>query len=202
MILGITGDTGCGKTTLLNVLREQGALVLDCDEIYHELLIRDAALLSAIEARFPGTVESGELQRKKLGALVFSDEKALLDLNKITHTAVKREVLHRLQSSPELAAIDAIALFEGGLAELCDITAAIIAPTEDRVRRLILRDGISEDYARSRIAAQHDEGWFREKCDYILENSGTEKQFQEKCLAFLRETGIIGREVTAPEKRG
>ena len=70
------------------------------------------------------------------------------------------------------------------------------------MRRLILRDGISEDYARSRIAAQHDEDWFREKCDYILENSGTEKQFQEKCLAFLRETGIIGREVTAPEKRG
>ena len=64
MILGITGGTGCGKTTLLNVLKERGAVVLDCDAIYHELLTRDASLLAAIEERFPGTVEDGVLQRK------------------------------------------------------------------------------------------------------------------------------------------
>lgn len=115
MILGITGGTGCGKTTLLNVLKERGAVVLDCDAIYHELLTRDASLLAAIEERFPGTVENGVLQRKKLGNLVFSDKNALLDLNSITHAAVKREVLRRLGEKPALAAIDAIALFEGGL---------------------------------------------------------------------------------------
>ena len=87
MILGITGGTGCGKTTLLNVLKERGAVVLDCDAIYHELLTRDASLLAAIEERFPGTVEDGVLQRKKLGNLVFSDKNALLDLNRITHAA-------------------------------------------------------------------------------------------------------------------
>ena len=73
MILGITGGTGCGKTTLLNCIAEQGGLILDCDAIYHELLRNDPALLSAIEARFPGSVENGVLQRKKLGSLVFSD---------------------------------------------------------------------------------------------------------------------------------
>ena len=135
MILGITGGTGCGKTTLLNVLKERGAVVLDCDAIYHELLTRDASLLAAIEERFPGTVEDGVLQRKKLGNLVFSDKNALLDLNRITHAAVKREVLRRLGEKPALAAIDAIALFEGGLAELCDVTVAVTAPVEDRVRR-------------------------------------------------------------------
>ena len=191
MILGITGGTGCGKTTLLNILREQGALVLDCDEIYHALLTRDESLLAAIAARFPGTVEAGQLQRKKLGALVFSDKAALLDLNKITHAAVKREVLRRLEGKPRLAAIDAIALFEGGLAELCDVTVAVTAPAEDRVRRLMRRDGISETYARSRIAAQPKEGWFRERCGYVLENCGTQPQFWEKCLAFLREIGIM-----------
>ena len=113
MILGITGGTGCGKTTLLNIIGEKGGIILDCDELYHELLERDDALLSAIGARFPGTVEDGSLQRKKLGALVFSDEKALLDLNRITHSAVKQEVLRRLEIRPALAAIDAIALFEG-----------------------------------------------------------------------------------------
>ena len=191
MILGITGGTGCGKTTLLRCIAAQGGLVLDCDAIYHALLQEDPALLAAIENRFPGTVEQGTLQRKKLGNLVFSDENALKDLNTITHGAVKAEVLRRLEEKPALAAIDAIALFEGGLAELCDVTVAVTAPLEDRVKRLMARDGISEDYARHRIAAQHDEEWFREKCSFILENRGTEKQFQEKCLAFLRENGIM-----------
>ena len=191
MILGITGGTGCGKTTLLNVLKERGAVVLDCDAIYHELLTRDASLLAAIEERFPGTVENGVLLRKKLGNLVFSDKNALLDLNKITHAAVKREVLRHLSEKPALAAIDAIALFEGGLAELCDVTVAVTAPVEDRVRRLMRRDGIPEDYARRRIAAQPDEDWFREKCDYVLENTGSAPEFREKCLAFLREIGIM-----------
>ncbi len=196
MIIGITGGSGCGKTTLLNVIRDQGGLVLDCDAIYHELLKHDESLLSAIEARFPGVVEDGALNRKKLGSIVFSDENALLDLNKITHSAIKAEVLRRLESAPELAAIDAIALFEGGLAELCDVTAAVTAPVEERVQRLMKRDGISEAYARSRIAAQHGEDWFRQRCGYVLKNNGTEKDFQDICLAFLRQIGIMEEKTT------
>lgn len=191
MILGITGGTGCGKTTLLDCVRQRGGLILDCDAIYHELLTRDHNLLDAIGARFPTVVENGSLQRKKLGAIVFSDPQALEDLNAITHSAVKQEVLRRLQSGPKLAAIDAIALFEGDLAPLCQVTVAVTAPTEDRVKRLMARDGISEDYARSRIAAQHEESWFRERCDYVLENKDTKEHFQEKCLAFLNQLGII-----------
>ena len=148
-------------------------------------------LLQAIEERFPGTVKNGVLLRKVLGERVFSDEKALADLNRITHSAVKAEVLRRLESRPTLAAIDAIALFEGGLAPLCNITVAVTAPTEDRVRRLMVRDGISEEYARKRIAAQHDPRWFRERCDWVLDNDSTLEAFQEKCLAFLRQLGII-----------
>ena len=191
MILGITGGTGCGKTTLLNCIAERGGLILDCDAIYHDLLRTDPALLSAIEARFPGTVENGALQRKKLGNLVFSDEKALEDLNAITHGAVKAEVLRRLSEKPRLAAIDAIALFEGGLATLCDITVAVTAPEEARIQRLMVRDGIGRDYAKRRIAAQKSAEWFRERCDYCLENNGTQADFQKTCLAFLRKLGIM-----------
>ena len=191
MIIGITGGTGCGKTTLLKVIAEKGGLILDCDSIYHELLATDEKLLQAIENRFPGTVEEGQLQRKKLGSIVFSDKNALQDLNKITHGAIKAEVLRRLADKPQLAAIDAIALFEGGLAELCDLTVAVTAPVEDRVLRLMKRDNIPEDYARSRIAAQHGEDWFRQRCHCILENNGTEMQFREKCIAFLRNPCIM-----------
>ena len=191
MIIGITGGTGCGKTTLLNLIRQQGGTVMDCDAIYHELLQTDTAMLSAIDARFPGTVENGALNRKQLGAIVFSDEQALLDLNRITHSAVKQEVLRRLESKPPLAAIDAIGLFEGGLAQLCQVTVAVTAPVELRVKRLMARDGISEEYARKRIAAQHSEEWFREQCDHILENDGTIDAFRAKCVAFLESLGIM-----------
>ena len=191
MIIGITGGTGCGKTTLLNLIAARGGLILDCDAIYHELLISDKAMLEAIENRFPGVVENGALNRKKLGAIVFADENALLDLNRITHAAVKTEVLRRLEDAPVLAAIDAIGLFEGNLAPLCDVTVAVTAPEEARVKRLMLRDGISEDYARSRIRAQHREDWFRERCDYVLSNSGTLDAFATNCLAFLDTIGIM-----------
>ena len=191
MILGITGGTGCGKTTLLRCIADCGGVIMDCDAIYHDLLKTDAAMLAAIETRFPGAVEEGGRNLKKLGALVYKDPKALEDLNRITHACVRREVEKTLSQKPKLAAIDAIALFESGLDSLCDVTVAVTAPEEDRVRRLMTRDAISEDYARSRIAAQHPESWFRERCTYTLENSGTEAQFREKCLAFLRNLCII-----------
>ena len=191
MIIGITGGTGCGKTTLLNEIKKLGALVLDCDAIYHHLLKADTALLAAIEHRFPGTVENGELLRKKLGAIVFSDEQALLDLNRITHAAIHAEVLRQLETQPALAAIDAIGLFESGLHELCDVTVAVTAPRDVRIRRLMERDGITASYAQSRIAAQPDEAWYREKCNHVLVNDGTLAAFQGKCLAFLQELGIM-----------
>ena len=191
MIIGITGGTGCGKTTLLNEILKLGGLVLDCDAIYHQLLQTDTAMLSAIETRFPGVVEDGRLNRKKLGAIVFADAGALLDLNAITHAAVKAEVLRRLEEKPALAAIDAIGLFEGGLAELCDVTVAVTAPRELRIRRLMARDGITEEYAGSRIDAQHDESWFRQRCDYVLENNSSLDAFATKCLAFLHTMGIM-----------
>jgi dephospho-CoA kinase len=191
MIIGITGGTGSGKTTLLKLMEKCGVLVLDCDAIYHELLSTDPSLPAAIERRFPGTVECGQLQRKKLGEIVFSDENALLDLNKITHHAIRDEVLRRLKIAPAHAAIDAVALFKSGMNDLCDITVAVTAPPEVRLQRLMARDGISAAYAQKRIDAQPTDAWFRSKCDYVLENQGTQAEFQSKCLAFLQELGIM-----------
>lgn len=191
MIIGITGGTGCGKTTALEVVRELGGVVLDCDAIYHRLLETDHRLLTAIETRFPGTVENGVLQRKKLGAIVFSDEQALKDLNLLTHGAVKAEVIRQLTPEPALAAIDAIGLFESGINKLCKLTVAVTAPEDIRVARLTARDGISREYALARIAAQPSQKEFVQRCDYVLENNTTPGDFREKCLAFFAELGIM-----------
>ena len=192
MIIGITGGSGCGKTTLLSAIQELDGLVLDCDAIYHVQLQTNQKMLRAIEERFPGTVENGKLDRKKLGAIVFSDEAALQDLNKITHRAVKEKVCHILEENPgKLAAIDAIGLFEGGLAALCDVTVAVTAPEDARVERLVAREGISPEYARMRIRAQKSDAEFSALCQYTLVNDSTLESFQSKCLAFLQELGIM-----------
>lgn len=190
-IIGITGGSGSGKTTLLNAVKKLGGTVIDCDAVYHWALQWDTEMLRSIEAHFPGTVVDGCLDRKMLGSIVFADEAKLQELNAITHPAVKREVLRRICPEPSLIAIDAIGLFEGGLAELCDVTVAVTAPAEDRVKRIMARDGISEEYARNRIDSQHDDSWFRERCGYTLENDGDLDAFATKCVAFLRSIGIM-----------
>ena len=122
---------------------------------------------------------------------MYRQSQALADLNRITHSAVNREVCKALEAKPKLAAIDAIGLFEGGLAALCDVTVAVTAPVEDRVKRLMKRDGIPEDYARSRIAAQHSEEWFRSHCDHTLVNDKNLDAFATKCVAFLDTIAIM-----------
>ena len=190
-IIGITGGTGCGKTTALDAIRKLGGTVIDCDEVYHRLLRHDQGMLSRIARRFPGTVEDGVLNRKKLGSIVFADADALLDLNRITHSAVKEEVLRLLPPVPALVAIDAIGLFEGGLAELCDTTVAVTAPEEDRIARLMAREGITREYAASRIAAQKGNSYFASLCAHTLENAGNLDAFAARCLAFFTELAII-----------
>lgn len=191
MILGITGGTGCGKTTLLDVVRELGGLVLDCDSIYHQLLNRDPHLLSVIASRFPDTVTSHGLDRKKLGNIVFHDSTALADLNHITHSAVRKEVERRLNHAPDLVAVDAIALFESGLDGLCDFTVAITASQEARIARIMARDNLSREYALARIQAQPSSQEFATRCDYLLENNDTLPAFREKCLVFFAQLGIM-----------
>lgn len=174
-IIGITGPTGAGKTTALGEIQRLGGQVLDADAVYHQLLERNIALQDELEARFgPLRDDMGRVDRKKLGAVVFRDPAALEDLNNIAHRYVGEELDRRLaQAEAEgcpLAAIDAIALLESGAGERCRATVAVLAPPEDRVRRIMAREGIPEDYAWSRVRAQKPDDYFRSHCDYTLVN--------------------------------
>ena len=190
IVIGITGPTGAGKTTVLNVLKELGGCILDADAIYHEMLENDPVLRYELEARFgPLTGEDGSFDRKKLGGIVFHDPAALDDLNTIAHRRIVLELGRRLwlarKDGIQVAAIDAIALFESGAAELCHVTLAVLAPPEVRVRRIMAREGISEEYARARVAAQKPSEWFEERCDHILRNDGGREDLEARARALL-----------------
>lgn len=190
-IIGITGGTGCGKTTALETLKDFGALVIDCDALYHELLESSAELINEIDKYFPGAVTDGVLDRKALGAVVFTDEEALRDLNIITHRYIHLELRRRLREwamqGGTLAAVDAIELFSSGIAKRCCATVGVIADREVRLRRIQQRDGISLEYAMMRVNAQRPNEYFEERCDYILQNNGTREEFSNCCLNLFLE---------------
>lgn len=190
-LIGITGGTGCGKTTALNELKRRGALLIDCDKVYHKMLETDKPMLDEIDRYFPGAVINGKLDRKALGALVFTDEEALRDLNIITHKYVNLEVRRLLRehamNGGTLAAIDAIELFSSGLANLCKATVGVIADTDVRINRIMQRDSLSREYAIMRVNAQRPNEYFIQKCSYILENNGSQDEFIEKCKKLFEE---------------
>lgn len=174
-IIGITGPTGAGKTTALRELEKLGGAIVDCDAVYHELLESDIALQNELEQAFgPLKGERGAFDRKKLGGVVFRDPAALKQLDAIVWPYIGRAVDVRLEQARQqgrpCAAVDGITLIESGLGARCDTTVAVLAPVEERVRRICLREGISEDYARARVSAQKQDDYFRANCDHILMN--------------------------------
>ena len=124
---------------------------------------------------------------------VFQDQKALADLNAITHKYVAQETARRIaaarQAGVPAVGIDAIALLESPLAAYCDRTLAITAPEELRVKRIMAREGISEDYARMRVAAQKPSAWFQAHCDDTLESTETDtvETFAQRARALFQQ---------------
>lgn len=192
-VLGITGPTGAGKTTLLREVERLGGAVVDCDAVYHEMLKSDIPLQDMLEREFgPLRDGTGAIDRKKLGSIVFGTPEKLEALNAIAWRGITDRVRGILetweQQGRTLAAIDAIALAESPLKELCQLTVAVLAPQEVRVGRIMAREGISEDYAWARVKAQRSDEYFIQNCDYTLVNDlPAAEDFSQKAREFLKE---------------
>lgn len=188
LVIGITGPTGAGKTSALRALERLGGQVLDCDAIYHEMLQSDIPLRSAIIDAFGDVfTPEGQLDRQKLGMVVFGDPAALDRLNDIIFAHLPRELQRRMdEGSAPVVGIDAISLIESGLDKLCRRTVAVLAPAEQRVARIMARDNIPEEYARLRVQAQKRDDFYRVHCTDILMNDGASAaDFEEAALTAL-----------------
>jgi dephospho-CoA kinase len=192
LIIGITGGTGTGKTSALRALKSLGALALDCDVIYHEMLASNADMKSELETRFIGVLVNNMIDRNKLSRIVFNDPTALRDLNEITHKYISAEVDRRTSEwetqGGSIVAIDAIALIESGQGKRCNVIVGVTSPMEARITRIMERDGITREQALMRINAQPTDGFYKANCDHILENRyDASAGFEVECTRFFGE---------------
>lgn len=175
MIIGLTGGSGTGKSTVSGWFLKKGYKVIDCDEISRELTQPGSHVLKKIAETFGEEYLSweGRLNRKALGALIFSRESARLTLNAILHPAITYEIRRRIKGVRK-AVIDGAALHECDVYKLCDKCIFVSAPKEIRIKRIMERDDIDYEYAERRVEAQKSDEYYREKCDYEIVNDGTE----------------------------
>ena len=199
-IIGITGGSGSGKTTVLRSLKFLGVLTLDCDKIYHEQLSDNFELKAELESRFPGVLQNDKIDRKRLGEIVFNNPSALLALNTVTHkyigTEIDRQIAEWAAHGGKVTAIDAIALIESGVAKKCHVVVGVIAPTEIRISRIMNRDKLTRMQAEMRINAQKPDSYYKENCDYLLESncrkpSEFEKESKDFFIELLQAQNII-----------
>lgn len=197
LTIGLTGPTGAGKSTVAELFASFGLPVLNADRIYRELLIPPSDCLSELVRSFGREIlaADGTLNRPALGRMVFSDPAALEELNAITHRYVMAETGKRLRNlranGCTAAVFDAPQLFEAGADRICNVIVSVLAAPEIRLTRIMMRDGIPEDAAQARMAAQKSDGFFRQHSDYIIENNGGTEPLADAVRRILSETGVL-----------
>lgn len=190
MIIGITGGSGCGKSSVVSRLKADGFYAIDADVVARECVKQGKPSYNEIKAYFGDDVflENGELDRKKLGSIVFSDENELKALNSITHKYIKMEIENEIAANKDKdIIIDAAVLNQGGLAEICDIIILVTAKKDVRIKRIIKRDNLSYENAKNRIESQPGDEEYKKYCDFTVDNSGQDslEDIKNKVVDFI-----------------
>ena len=197
LVIGLTGPTGSGKSRIAELFSAFDIPVLNADEIYHTLLIPPSPCLDELTDRFGNGIltESGTLNRRELGRIVFSDVDELAALNAITHHYVMAEIRRRLEhlrrAEALAAVIDAPQLFEAGADRDCNVIVSVIADPTLRLERIVRRDAIDTETALQRMSAQKSDAFFRKHSDYVIENNDSPERLLPQVRAILTEMGVL-----------
>ena len=191
-VIGLTGGTGSGKSTVATYLENKGCVIIDADEISRELTKPGGEALEPIRRRFGDEVffENGTLNRKKLGTIVFNDNVKLRSLEAITTDIVVRKVLEKVdhlknQGFDGIVILDAPLLFECGMKDCTDENWLVTCDLENRIQRLIDRDGISRQSILDRMSNQLSDEHKRMMADRIIENSGSLTELYSRIDRFI-----------------
>lgn len=177
MVIGVTGPTGAGKSTVCNILRNwTGVSVIDCDRVARQVTEKGTLCLLDIAVEFSPSVISadGTLNRKKLGQLVFSDPEKLTRLNAIIFPYILERLREEIADAEKRGAkaifLDAPTLFESGADALCEKILAVTSAPEKRLTRIMQRDSLSPQGAADRMASQPDADFYLARADYQIQN--------------------------------
>lgn len=193
IIIGLTGGIGSGKSTVSDILKEQGIPVVDGDRIAREVVEPHRPAYDEVVRVFGTEVlqRDGTLNRKRIGEIVFSDPEKLSVLNSITHKEIYRVILERLESLKEtgtaLVFLDVALLFETGFDQLTDRVWVVDAPDAVRVERIQKRDGLREEEILKRIQSQMSREMRNTKGDLVLDNSKGREELKAQILQELKQ---------------
>ncbi len=191
-VIGLTGPTGAGKSTVAAVWRQMGLPVIDCDALARQVTQPDSPCLEALTEAFGGDIRrpDGTLDRALLAQRAFASPDATARLNAITHPAILALIRQRLEDAADAgygtAVLDAPTLFEAGADALCDTVVAVLAPTGQRLARIQARDNLTPEQAQRRMAAQQPDGFYARPGVQVLHNAGSEKELQDSAARLAR----------------
>lgn len=190
-IVGLTGQSGAGKSTVSSEFISNGFHVINCDRMTHILLQPDTDCCNALKEKYPQFFDGNDFNRKKAASLLFSDKKLLESYNSTIFPFITDEIERQIDaafaSGAEFIMLDAPTLFEAGAEKLCDVIVSCVADLEVRTERITKRDNITKEDALKRFASQHDENFFRERSDYIIENNGSIETTQKAADRIAKE---------------
>lgn len=196
MIIGITGSSGAGKSTVCEILEAlYNVKVLNADKIARRLSQKGTSYLIDIIKLFGHEIvdEEGELKRRKLAQIIYSDSKKREELNKYTFKYIREDIEKQINKIDEsrLIAIDAPLLYEANLDKMCDKVIGVIAPHEIQIERIVARDDIDYEDAEKRLNAQKDNEFYIKKCDFIIENDNGFTKVEEQVKEICNKMGLV-----------
>ncbi len=186
IVIGLTGNIGTGKSTVLKLLRDLGAYTIDADKIAHEVMEPGGSAYDAVVAAFGDCIlnKDGTINRQKLADIVFTDHDQLQRLERIVHPAVEQRVAEIIDQAPApVVAIEAIKLLESRLRQLCDTIWVVTASRDTQLHRMVYQRGFSQEEAMRRMSAQSPQSYKVQEADVVIRNDGDMEQLKEQVQA-------------------